>query len=40
MHTANLTFNRPRYGTDHYKSYGGRGIFEPQEFFFAIKFLV
>ena len=27
---------------DHYKSYegGGRGIFEPQEFFFVIKFLV
>ena len=30
-------------GTDHEKSFflgGGRGIFEPQEFFFFIKFLV
>ena len=31
--------NDGQLGTDNQKSYGGGGIFEPQEFFFVIKFL-
>ena len=40
---TNNTIREPCPITDHQKSYGGgggKGILEPQEFFFVIKFLV
>ena len=45
LHSFNEQNRELNLGTDHHKSYGGGGggglgIFEQQEFFFVIKFLV
>ena len=43
LHSFNEQNRELNLGTDHHKSYGGGGgggIFEPQELFFVIKFLV